>query len=113
MTIVERAARAAMDEVSRQTDGNWPADETGLVALVDYHLDFSDLARAVLQAIREPTSDMADLVCRLRDDSALCKQRSIECRKIRDTSGWMLASQIADDLDEAAYFLSRDSALTE
>jgi predicted ATPase len=58
MTIVERAARAAMDEVSRQTDGNWPADETGLVALVDYHLDFSDLARAVLQAIREPSDDM-------------------------------------------------------
>ena len=47
-----------------------------------------------------------DLIGRLRDDSGLCKERSVECRKICDTTGQQTASQIADDLDEAATILT-------
>lgn len=44
-------AFAIIADVRRQTDGNWPADEsaTGEVGLVDAHLDFRELARAAIR----------------------------------------------------------------
>ena len=56
---------------------------------------------------------VADLICRLHDDAGLCRERSIQCRKILDTNGAETASQICDDLDEARALLTALHARNE
>lgn len=51
-----------------------------------------------------------DLMGRLRDDAASSKARWADCKKIGDKHGMVVASQIADDCDEAAFILDKCAA---
>ncbi|MFN7028404.1 MAG: hypothetical protein ACK4PC_03465 [Sphingopyxis sp.] len=63
MTMIERAARAIETEIKRQAGDHGffvPRDESDEgVVLFDGRIDPSDIARAVLLAIREPSEGMA------------------------------------------------------
>ena len=48
---VERAARAMLDDVEQQTDGNWPIDDC-ITTLIDAEINFAELARVALIAGR-------------------------------------------------------------
>ena len=71
MDMVERVATALKDELARQ-DGAEPWQfETGTFVLeyVDQnHVDFGILARAAIEAMREPTDAMKAAVEKAQDD---------------------------------------------
>lgn len=58
MDLREQIARALIEDVSRQTDGQWPHDGSdGLCILIDDHIDFADLADRILEL---PAFERAD-----------------------------------------------------